>query len=57
LVEISTAIKALKQEKDELEDELEAELRKQEERIMQLEMVVTELMRDQSTEIQVGSSH
>jgi hypothetical protein len=47
------AIKALKQEKD----ELEAELRKQEERIMQLEMVVTELMRDQSTEIQVGSSH
>jgi hypothetical protein len=53
LVEISTAIKALKQEKD----ELEAELQKQEERIMQLEMVVAELMRDQSTEIQVGSSH
>jgi hypothetical protein len=47
------AIKALKQEKD----ELEGELQKQEERIMQLEMVVTELIHNQSTEIQVGSSH
>lgn len=47
------AIKALKQEKN----ELKAELQKQEERIMQLEMVVAELMRNQTAEIQVGASH